>query len=151
VNVSELKILVIGGASLNTLQGAENFVPGGAGMYTAMSAHRSGAKVTLYAPRPVPMPNALLAVNAGLTWLGPEIAQEHFAHFESHYEEGRANNVKAEFGTEDSLSSSICRAIFPTLTVFTSYHLATSAGSMKSCAPAGSVERGEFRPELLLI
>jgi hypothetical protein len=76
VNVSELKILVIGGASLNTLQGAENFVPGGAGMYTTMSAHRSGAKVTLYAPRPVPMPNALLAVNAGLTWLGPEIAVE---------------------------------------------------------------------------
>jgi hypothetical protein len=31
VHVSELKILVVGGASRNTLQGAENFVPGGAG------------------------------------------------------------------------------------------------------------------------
>lgn len=102
--MSRPRILIIGGASLDKLQGAEELVAGGAGMYTAISAHRSGGKVTLYAPRPEPLPNALVAVNERLTWLGPGIAQEDFAHFEIHYEDDRANYVKAEFGTEDSLS-----------------------------------------------
>ena len=103
--MSELKILIIGGASLDTLEGADELVPGGAGMYTAMSANRSGADVTLYAPRPEPMPDELLPVNNRLTWLGPAIAQTDLAHFEIHYDNGRADYVKAEFGTEDSLSS----------------------------------------------
>jgi hypothetical protein len=101
----ELKILVIGGASLDTLEGADELVPGGAGMYTAMSAHRSGAEVTLYAPRPVPMPDELHSVNDRLTWLGPAIEQADLAHFEIHYDDGRANYVESRFGTEDSLST----------------------------------------------
>ncbi len=101
----ELKILVIGGASLDTLEGADELVPGGAGMYTAMSAHRSGAEVTLYAPRPVPVPDELHLVNDRLTWLGPAIEQANLAHFEIHYDDGRANYVESRFGTEDSLST----------------------------------------------
>jgi hypothetical protein len=101
----ELRILIIGGASLDTLAGADGLVPGGAGMYTAMSAHRSGATVTLYAPRPVPVPDALLPVNDRITWLGPEIAQDELAHFEIHYDQGRADYVVSEFGSEDSLST----------------------------------------------
>jgi len=102
--VSEPKILIIGGASLDTLQGTRERVAGGAGLYTALSAHCSGARVSLYAPRPVPLPESLFAVNERLTWLGPTIAVEDFAHFEIHYDDDRANYVKAEFGTEDSLS-----------------------------------------------
>lgn len=98
------EILIIGGASLDKLQGTAARVPGGAGMYTAISAHRSGGEITLYAPRPEPLPDALTTINERLTWLGPTIAAEDFAHFEIHYEAGRANYVKAEFGTEDSLS-----------------------------------------------
>ncbi len=101
----DLKILVVGGASLDTLEGADELVPGGAGMYTAMSAHRSGADVTLYAPRPVPMPAELHTVNDRLTWLGPAIEQADLAHFEIHYDDGRANYVVSRFGTEDSLST----------------------------------------------
>jgi sugar/nucleoside kinase (ribokinase family) len=100
----DLKILVIGGASLDTLAGADELVPGGAGMYTAMSAQRSGAEVTLYAPRPVPIPEELLLVNDSLTWLGPAIEPADLAHFEIHYDDGRANYVESRFGTEDSLS-----------------------------------------------
>ncbi len=74
-------------------------------MYTAMAAHRSGADVTLYAPRPVPVPDELLPVNDSLTWLGPAIAPADLAHFEIHYDEGRANYVESRFGTEDSLST----------------------------------------------
>lgn len=103
--LSELQILIIGGASLDKLAGADHLVPGGAGMYTAMSAHRSGVDVTLYAPRPKPMPDALHPVNDRLTWLGPSIAQEDLAHFEILYEDGETNYVKAQFGTEDSLST----------------------------------------------
>jgi len=103
--LSKLKILIIGGASLDTLEGADDLVPGGAGMYTAMSAYRSGADVTLYAPRPVPMPDELLAVNNSLTWLGPAIAQADLAHFEIRYDDGRADYVVSRFGTEDSLST----------------------------------------------
>ena len=103
--MSSTRILVIGGASLDRLAGAEDLVPGGAGMYTAMSAHRSGANVTLYAPRPVPVPDPLLPIDARLNWLGPRIAPEELAHFEIHYDDGRANYVKAEFGTEDTMSA----------------------------------------------
>jgi sugar/nucleoside kinase (ribokinase family) len=102
--LSKVKILVIGGASLDRLADAEDLVPGGAGMYTAMSAHRSGAAVTLYAPRPAPVPEPLLPINERLTWLGPQITRDELAHFEIHYQDGRADYVKAEFGTEDTMS-----------------------------------------------
>ncbi|MGI9272628.1 MAG: carbohydrate kinase family protein [Woeseiaceae bacterium] len=103
--MSKLKILIIGGASLDKLAGAEQLVPGGAGMYTAMSAHRSGADVSLYAPCPDPIPDALHPVRDRLTWLGPSIAQADLAHFEILYEDGRANYVTAQFGTENTLST----------------------------------------------
>ena len=97
-------MLVVGGASLDTLDGSEQLIAGGAGMYTAMAACRSGATVTLYAPRPQPMPDALQAVDASLTWLGPTIAAEQLAHFEISYRNGRTTYVEAFFGAEDSLA-----------------------------------------------
>ena len=74
-------------------------------MYTAMSAHRSKAIVTLYAPRPDPIPDALLPVAEKVRWIGPSIAPENLAHFEIHYDDGIANYVKAQFGTEESLAT----------------------------------------------
>jgi len=41
--MTDVRILIIGGASLDTLDGANHLVAGGAGMYTAMAARRSGA------------------------------------------------------------------------------------------------------------
>ena len=58
-------LLVIGGASadiLHTPTGETISAPGGAGMYTAMAAHRCGASVSLVAPRPDPLPEALWSV-----------------------------------------------------------------------------------------
>jgi hypothetical protein len=73
-------------------------------MYTAMAAHRSGATVTLYAPRPEPMPGALQQVAASLTWLGPSITPDDLARFEISYRDGVTNYVNAFFGAEDALS-----------------------------------------------
>ncbi len=98
------KILIIGGASLDTLDGADDLVAGGAGMYTAMASRRLGASVTLFAPRPDPMPEALLHVAKSLEWLGPSIDQKDLAHFEITHTDNHAVYVQSYFGAEDSLS-----------------------------------------------
>lgn len=73
-------------------------------MYTAMAARRSGAVVSLYAPRPEPMPEPLQQVAASLTWLGPSISTSELARFEISYKEGCATYVNSYFGAEDSLA-----------------------------------------------
>jgi ribokinase len=102
--LTDIRILIIGGASLDTLDGADALVAGGAGMYTALASRRAGADVTLFAPRPDPMPEALRPVAERLTWLGPVVAGEDLAHFEISYRDGQATYVRAEFGAEASLS-----------------------------------------------
>jgi len=102
--MTEVRILVIGGASLDTLDGADDLVAGGAGMYTAMAARRGGASVTLFAPRPEPMPDALQQVAASLEWLGPSVELQDFAHFEITYTNSQAVYVRSHFGGEESLS-----------------------------------------------
>jgi len=103
--VPQPNILIVGGASLDTLYGSTERVAGGAGIYTAMAAHRCGADVTLYAPKPEPMPAALREIAARLTWLGPGIAPEELAQFEISYARGKTTYVKAFFGAEDRLST----------------------------------------------
>lgn len=102
--MNKTRILIIGGASLDTLDGTKNLVAGGAGMYTAMASHRNGAAVTLFAPRPDPIPDALQQVAKSLDWLGPSVALENFAHFEITYTESKAVYVQSHFGGEESLS-----------------------------------------------
>lgn len=104
MNVTEVRILIIGGASLDTLDGADNLVAGGAGMYTAMASRRSGASVTLFAPRPDPVPDTLRLVASNIEWLGPPVDPEDLAHFEITYNDGKATYVKSHFGAEESLS-----------------------------------------------
>lgn len=102
--MAAVRILVVGGASLDRLDGRKEVVAGGAGMYTAMAAHRSGAEVTLYAPRPEPMPEALREVAARLRWLGPSTAPEDLARFDIRHHNNRTVYVEAFFGAEESLS-----------------------------------------------
>ncbi|MCH7830861.1 MAG: hypothetical protein IIB75_09950 [Proteobacteria bacterium] len=102
--MTETRILIIGGASLDTLDGADGLVAGGAGMYTAMAAHRSGASVTLFSPRPHPMPDALQNIAVNLEWLGPSIKEEELPRFEITYKDNKANYVQSYFGAEESLS-----------------------------------------------
>jgi sugar/nucleoside kinase (ribokinase family) len=100
-------ILVIGGASSDVLHLAGQTVAsaGGAGMYTAMAAHRSGVQVSLFAPRPNPVPKMLKPVADRLSvWLGPLVTPEELPHFEIAYHGGETTYLKAWFGAEENLT-----------------------------------------------
>jgi sugar/nucleoside kinase (ribokinase family) len=105
-NVTAARILIIGGASLDTLDGADELVAGGAGMYTAMAARRCGASVTLFSPRPDPIPSALQPVADAVEWLGPSVPIKDLARFEISYRDGEAIYRQAYFGAEETLSPS---------------------------------------------
>jgi ribokinase len=100
-------IAVIGTASLDILHfaGQTAHTAGGAGLYTALAAHRAGAKVVLLAPKPVPMPEPLQPAADRLTWLGPEIDPADLPRLEiAHHGGGRATLVDAAWGAEPQLT-----------------------------------------------
>jgi hypothetical protein len=100
-----VNILVIGSPSMDTLHFNNQTVKtaGGAGMYTAMAAHRSGAKVSIFAPRPDPMPESLSAINARLTaWLGPTITPDELPRFTISHQGDKATYLEFYVGAEES-------------------------------------------------
>jgi ribokinase len=100
-------LLVIGGASLDILhfKGQTASSAGGAGMYTAMAAHRCGVKVSLFAPRPQPIPPPLQPIAGRLAaWLGPPVTLDDLPRFEIAYEGGETTYLKAFFGYESILT-----------------------------------------------
>ena len=99
-------LLVIGGASLDVLHVGKKRISsaGGAGMYTAMAARRCGVEVSLYAPRPVPMPAELQPVAERLSrWLGPSVGPDELPRFEIAHEGGVTTYLEAFFGAESAL------------------------------------------------
>jgi ribokinase len=96
-------VFVIGTASLDVLHLAGRSVRtiGGAGLYTALAAHRAGAVVGLLAPRPEPMPALLQPVAERLHWLGPLIAPAALPRLEiAQHGAGRATLLHASWGAE---------------------------------------------------
>ena len=99
-------LLVIGGASSDILHFAGKTAQsaGGAGMYTAMAAHRCGVQVSLVAPRPSPIPDTLCPVaDRVTTWQGPVVPPEELPHFEIAYQGTTSEDVarslsKGRFG-----------------------------------------------------
>ncbi|MEW6232145.1 MAG: carbohydrate kinase family protein [Chloroflexota bacterium] len=97
------ELLVIGGASLDILHFAGQTSPsaGGAGMYTALAASRSGVRATMLAPRPSPVPVSLQPVAQRIEWLGPAVAPDELPRFEiAHYGGGKAELLNASWGAE---------------------------------------------------
>lgn len=100
-------VTIIGSASLDRLyvHGEWHTSIGGAGLYTALAAHRAGASVTLFAPRPEPMPEALAPVAQRLHWLGPTCSPAELPSFEiAHHGNGRSELVNAHWGAEARLT-----------------------------------------------
>jgi ribokinase len=107
-SLTSLDILVIGGASLDVYHlanGQTVHSPGGAGLYTALAATCSGARTGMFAPRPDPMPEPLLAAASRLEWIGPIIPPDQLPRFEiAHYGNGRAALLNASWGGEMSIT-----------------------------------------------
>ena len=100
-------LLVIGCASLDVLYfaGQTASAAGGAGMYTAVAAHRAGGRVVLFSPRPDPVPGPLVPVVERLEWIGPVVPPGELPHFEiAHHGGGKATLVNASWGAEARLS-----------------------------------------------
>ena len=74
-------------------------------MYTAAAAHRLGVDVTMFAPRPNPVPALLEPVARRIRWIGPVVAPEELPRFEiEHRPDGEARLLKASWGAEARLS-----------------------------------------------
>lgn len=103
-----MTLLIIGGTSTDILHLDSQTVPsaGGAGMYTAMAAHRCGSKVSLFAPKPNPIPDVLQPIAERLTeWHGPIVEpEEGLPHFEISQRGGKTEYLKATFGAESTLT-----------------------------------------------
>lgn len=102
-------ILIVGGASLDVLHFGNPRQTvrsaGGAGLYTALAAHRAGARVTMFAPRPDPMPSELAPAADRLNWVGPVVPPDQLPSFEiAHFGDGRAELVSARWGAEALLT-----------------------------------------------
>ena len=101
-------LLIIGGASIDVLHfsGRTEHSIGGAGLYTSLAAHRAGANVTMFAPRPNPMPPELAPVAERINWIGPIVTPDQLPAFEiAHYGNGKAELVNARWGAESQLAT----------------------------------------------
>ncbi|MBN2471916.1 MAG: hypothetical protein JXN59_14430 [Anaerolineae bacterium] len=97
------EILVIGSPSLDQLHIHGRPVPsaGGAGMYTALAAARSGAAVTLYGLKPDPVPDLLRPVAERLkVWVGPVVAPADMPRFEIRHQGDQAEYLNFSIGAE---------------------------------------------------
>ncbi len=106
---SQTQIAVIGTASRDTLHvsGSTIRTIGGAGLYTALAAHRAGASTHLIAPRPEPLPALFNPVAERIQWTGPVIAPEALPRLEiAHHGQGRATLLDASWGAEAELTPS---------------------------------------------
>ena len=117
------QLLVIGGASSDLLHlpGNQFKTAGGAGMYTAMAAKRAGVQVSMFGPKPDPMPAELHAVETGLTeWLGPVIPLNHLPHFEISYLNETTDYLDFNIDAESSL---LCSTLPEDLSIYDVIHV----------------------------
>lgn len=100
------RLLVVGGASLDVLHfsGQTAASAGGAGLYTALAAARAGAVVTMFAPRPEPMPEQLTKAEGRFEWIGPVVRPEELPRFEiANRGGGRTEMLSLFWGAEERL------------------------------------------------
>lgn len=115
-----MSLLIIGGVTIDLLHLPGRTEPitaaGGAGMYTALAAHRTLSEafparealppVTLFAQRPHPLPDILHPIAQTLLWVGPEIPLDALPRLEiAHYGGGKAELLNAHWGAQATLTS----------------------------------------------
>ncbi len=102
-------LFVIGGPSIDTIHfnGQTTRSPGGAGLYTALAARRSGCKVSMFSPKPKPIPGFLSPLEQHLEeWMGPVVKVEELPHFTILHEDEKATYLDFFVGEEARLDPS---------------------------------------------
>jgi sugar/nucleoside kinase (ribokinase family) len=97
-------LLIIGSPSLDTLHFNHRTEKstGGAGLYTALAAHRSRCTVSMVGPRPDPVPEPLLPFAAQLeVWLGPVVPLDEVPRFEIAHDGDQATYLDFYAGAEE--------------------------------------------------
>lgn len=73
-------------------------------MYTTMAAKRSGVEVSMFAPKPEPMPVELEKVSVRLNnWLGPVVLPADLPHFEIQHLDDKASYLSMTLGAEGKM------------------------------------------------
>jgi len=104
-----MHLLVIGSPSLDTIHidGKTHQTMGGAGMYMSMAARRSGAEVSMFGPKPDPIPTVLLPLNERLeAWMGPAINPDLVPRFEISHDGDIADYLVANLRSEQEIDPS---------------------------------------------
>ena len=97
------KLLVIGSASLDSLiiSGQSVASAGGAGMYTAMAARRTGADVSMFGLHPDPLPEVLRPLKSRLSqWMGPIVEPDQLPRFTIDHHGDQAKYLNFQIGAE---------------------------------------------------
>jgi sugar/nucleoside kinase (ribokinase family) len=104
------RLTIVGCVSLDTIHVEKNGIRttyetlGGAGLYTALAGRVGGARVTLFAPKPSPMPRQLEIIASVLDWYGPSCEPKALPQLEiAHHGGGKATLLNASWGAESLL------------------------------------------------
>jgi len=100
-------LLIIGGPSLDRLhfKNRTEKSAGGAGLYTALAAHRCGSRVSMFSPIPVSLPKPLLPLAQCLeAWLGPSVSPGELPHFEIVHDGDCATYLEFFVGAEAQMN-----------------------------------------------
>lgn len=102
-------ILVVGSPSIDILHYNDRteFSIGGAGLYTALAAVRSGCQVSMYGVKPDNIPESMRALDERLAaWMGPKVSLDRLPHFEIAHDGDQATYLKFFSGDEAWLDPS---------------------------------------------
>ena len=102
-------LMVIGSPSLDTIHinGKTHHAMGGAGMYMSMAARRAGVDVSMFGPKPDPMPEELKALDERLKkWIGPAIDPDLVPRFEISHDGDTADYLVANLESERQVDGS---------------------------------------------
>ena len=101
-------LLIIGSPSLDRLHfnnHSENSA-GGAGLYTALAARRSGCNISMVGPRPIQVPDSLKPFEQKLeAWYGPLVPLEDMPRFELSHDGDKATYLGFYSGAEEWLDT----------------------------------------------
>ena len=131
-----MSLLIIGGVTIDTLHLPGMAEPvtasGGAGMYTALAGVFAGTATTLFAQRPIPLPEILQPIADRLHWIGPEIPLSDLPRLEiAHYGGGKANLLHAHWGAQAQLTPD---ALPPELSEYRFIHIAVMVSTDRQLA-----------------